>query len=110
MADTRFSPSETFVRAAEERGAEVLVSDPLVGHWEELDRPVPEELPDPRGVDAVVFAVPHGAYRALDLAGWIGGARPVVLDACGVLSAGQRHDAAALGCTVASIGRGTEVG
>ena len=108
VADTRYSPSESFVRAAEARGATVLTNDPLVGHWHEMDREVPAELQSPAGVDAIVFAVPHSLYRGLDLATWLGGARPVIFDACGVLSAEQRTAAMELGCTVAGIGRGTE--
>ncbi len=107
VGDTRYSPSETFVRAAELAGATVVAHDPLVEHWEEFDRAIPGELPSPVDVDAVVFAVPHDAYRTLDLAAWLDDARPVVIDAFSVLSADQRTQLLDLGCAVTSIGRGT---
>jgi UDP-N-acetyl-D-mannosaminuronate dehydrogenase len=106
VADTRFSPSETFVREARRRGATVRCQDPLVRHWRELQLSVKCELASVRGVDAVVFAVPHAGYRELDVERWLDGARPVVLDSADVLSAEQRATFAALGCRVASIGRG----
>jgi nucleotide sugar dehydrogenase len=106
VADTRFSPSETFVREARRRGATVRCQDPLVRHWRELRLAVKTDLPSLRGVDAVVFAVPHAGYRELDVERWLNGSRPVVLDSADVLSQAQRAALAALGCKVASIGRG----
>jgi UDP-N-acetyl-D-glucosamine dehydrogenase len=106
VADTRYAPSETFVRESRARGATVLCHDPLVRYWAELDIEVPAEPPSPTGIDAVVFAVPHGSYRELDLERWLGEARPVVLDAFDVLVPQQRACLARLGCQVASIGRG----
>ena len=106
VADTRFSPSETFVREARHRGATVHCHDPLVRHWRELQLAVMAELPSLRGVDAVVFAVPHAGYRELDVERWLDGARPAVLDSADVLLPDQRATFAALGCEVASIGRG----
>jgi UDP-N-acetyl-D-glucosamine dehydrogenase len=108
VADTRKSPSETFVREARARGATIHVHDPLVRYWSELETIVPADLPSLAGVDAVVFAVPHDPYRRLDIEGWLAGTRPVVLDASDVLSAAQRATFAQLGCTVASIGRGED--
>jgi UDP-N-acetyl-D-mannosaminuronate dehydrogenase len=108
VGDTRYSPSETFVNAAVAAGAEVVAHDPLVDHWEELDRPVAGEIPSPEGFDAVVFAVPHDEYRNIDLAAWLGAARPAIFDGFSVLSGDQRRLAAGLGCRVASIGRGGE--
>jgi nucleotide sugar dehydrogenase len=106
VGDTRYSPSETFVRAALDAGAEVVAHDPLVAHWDELDIDVPADLPSPAGFDAVVFAVPHQLYRDLDLPAWLGDARPAVFDGFSVLSDAQRRTLASLGCRVASIGRG----
>jgi UDP-N-acetyl-D-glucosamine dehydrogenase len=109
VADTRFSPSETFVREARGRGATVVVHDPLVRYWSELETIVLDDLPPLAGVDAVVFAVPHDAYRRLDaedIHAWLGAARPVVLDASDVLAGLQRETFERLGCTVSAIGRG----
>jgi nucleotide sugar dehydrogenase len=108
VGDTRYSPSETFVRAALEAGAQVVAHDPLVSHWDELGWDTPAALPDPHGFHAVVFAVPHAVYRELDLADWLGDARPVIVDGFDVLGAAQRDEALQLGCVVASIGRGTQ--
>ena len=106
VGDTRYSPSETFVHAAEDAGASVVASDPLVSHWEELGVDVAVQLPSPAGFDAVVFAVPHAEYRDIDLVEWLGDARPSVLDGFNVLSAAQRATLVSLGCPLASIGRG----
>lgn len=106
VADTRQSPSQAFVLEARARGATVVCHDPLVRHWVELALDVPGDPPPLAGVDAVVFAIPHKAYRELDVEGWLGDARPVVLDASDVLAPSQRATLAALGCTIASIGRG----
>jgi UDP-N-acetyl-D-glucosamine dehydrogenase len=106
VADTRQSPSESFVVAAREHGANVICHDPLVRRWPQLDIAVLGEPPPLAGVDAVVFAVPHEAYRRLDVEGWLGDARPVVLDSSDVLLNAQRATLAGLGCTVVSIGRG----
>jgi len=107
VGDTRYSPSTTFVEAATARGARVSAQDPLVDRWEELDRPVLTELPPLDDVDAVVLAVPHDDYRGIDVTTWLGEHRPVILDAFDVWTDDQRRSAAALGCTVGSIGRGT---
>jgi nucleotide sugar dehydrogenase len=107
VADTRFSPSEVFVRGALEHGASVVCHDPLVRDWPELDLPVANELPALDRVDAVVFAVPHREYAALDVRRWLNGTRPVILDANDVLSKAQHQTLREMGCAVASIGRGT---
>ena len=84
----------------------MLVHDPLVDEWPELRLTVSAALPPASGVDAVVFAVPHRAYRELDIAAWLGGSRPIVLDANAVLTAAQRHAVTAAGCPLHAIGEG----
>ena len=106
VGDTRYGPSESFVREAEARGAQVSCHDPLVEYWPELDRALPQEIPGPEAFDAVVFAVAHEAYTALDLSAWLAGATPLVFDANAVLSLAQRRELRDLGCELASIGRG----
>lgn len=106
VADTRDSPSAAFVLAAREFGASVVYHDPLVRYWPELASDVFGELPAASGIDAVVLAVPHAAYRELDFPQWLNGDRPVFLDANDVLFPEQRALLRRLGCTVASIGRG----
>lgn len=106
VADTRHSPAEMFVIEARKRGAEVIPHDPLVDHWRELDIAVRSALPPSESIDAIVFAVPHRAYRELDLQGWLAAGRPAVLDANNVLSAEQRQAVTDSGCAFAAIGRG----
>jgi UDP-N-acetyl-D-mannosaminuronic acid dehydrogenase len=107
VADTRHSPSATFVRAARERGARVDCHDPLVTEWPELGMEVHTELPEAGGYDAVVFAVGNPVYAQLDLVAWLGEERPAVLDGNDVLAEDQRERLRAHGIAVASIGRGT---
>jgi nucleotide sugar dehydrogenase len=106
VGDTRCSPSYTFVQEARAEGAELLVHDPMVRHWDEMDLDVPEAMPAAAGSDAVVLAVPHQEYKCLDYAGWVADARPVFLDGFNVLTTGQRQRLRGLGCRVESIGRG----
>jgi nucleotide sugar dehydrogenase len=105
VADTRHSPSAAFASAAAARGAEIVCHDPLVSEWDLPVAPV-RELPDPAGFDAVVFAVVHDEYLAIDLLGWLRDARPLVIDANHVLLDSQLRDAASVGCRVWCIGRG----
>jgi len=106
VADTRYSPSQTFVEEMRRRGAVVLVHDPLVTDWPELALTVSSDLPPAGSVDAVVFAVPHRAYRELDLAAWLEGGRPLVLDANAVLTSRQRQALKDAGCPLHAIGEG----
>jgi nucleotide sugar dehydrogenase len=106
VGDTRCSPSYSFVREARAEGAALLVHDPMVRHWDEMDLDVPAVMPSAAGSDAVVLAVPHQDYACFDYAGWLGDARPVFLDGFDVLTTAQRQQLRALGCRVESIGRG----
>ncbi len=107
VGDTRYSPAETFVRIAQQRGATVVCHDPLVEIWEELDLKLDPQFPAAEKIDAVVFAVPHREYRELNIAEWLGGTTPIVFDAFGVLSAEQRSTAVDLGCVVTGLGQPT---
>ena len=106
VADTRFSPSEPFVRAVMEKGASVVCRDPLVTYWDELSLPISAELPSPADFDAVVFAVPHSAYRDIDVPEWIGDARCAVLDVNRVLSPSTVATLRNRGARVAATGVG----
>jgi UDP-N-acetyl-D-glucosamine dehydrogenase len=105
VGDTRYSPSAAFLAHARERGAKVIAHDPLVTQWEE-EAELASELPSPEGFDALVFAVPHAEYVAMDVAAWLGEARPLVVDAAKVLQTEQLRRVAAAGSRVWSIGRG----
>ena len=72
--------------------------------WTGRSRPT---SPTPAGFDAVVFAVPHDEYRRIDLASWLGDARPAIFDGfacCRPTNVGWWPASDA----VASIGRGGE--
>lgn len=106
VGDTRHSPSETFYTAACARGAQVVCFDPLVADWPGFAGTLPATLPSPAGLDAVVLAVPHAAFQAIDLPKWLGSHRPLIFDANNVLTAAQRAAAGELGCRCYGIGRG----
>lgn len=106
VGDTRQSPAQTFVEAAEREGARVALQDPLIDHWPELDRPVSRDLPEASSFDAVVFALPAAFYRRIDLAAWLGGTTAEIVDANNVLTEGQRRQLGEMGRGFTSIGRG----
>jgi len=106
VGDTRYSPSETFVRLAESEGATLLMHDPLVSHWEELGRDVLVQLPSVQDINAVVLAVQHDSYKQINFEQWLADERPIIFDANNVLSKQQGHLIQSLGCQLASIGRG----
>lgn len=104
--DTRSAPAEAFLREAARRGATIRCHDPYVRHWQELAMDIPDGLPDPQDVDGVVLAVGHRMYRDLDVAAWLGGARPFVYDCDNVLGDDMRARLRSLGMAVESTGRG----
>ena len=106
VGDTRYSPSETLVRALLDKGVNVSLHDPYVEHWEEMNLPLLNELPKAQDYDAVVFAVAHKLYCELDLSGWGAGNTTLVLDANYIFSENQRKVAREHGINLESIGRG----
>jgi nucleotide sugar dehydrogenase len=133
VGDTRYSGSEIVVRKLTEMGAEVVVHDPYVKHWWELEKQ--ESYPAPgkswgrffrnqerlsqlevqkdldralRGVDAVVFAVRHQHYLRLDpdevMA--MAGRPAAIIDCFGILDDSKIHKYFSLGCEVKGLGRG----
>lgn len=106
VGDTRYSPVETLAQALELRGGRVTGFDPFVDHWPEMDRSLPASLPEANRFDAIVITTPHREFLDLDLLGWLGRARPVVLDAANVTTRDQRQRCRAVGIRVESVGRG----
>ncbi|MCK9365399.1 MAG: hypothetical protein M0P74_17580 [Syntrophales bacterium] len=133
VGDTRYSGSEIVVRKLTEMGAEIVIHDPYVLHWWELEKqdnyPAPghswsrffrnqEKLKDSKvendlpatlnGVDAVVLAVRHEAYMTLDpdeVTKMTG--RPVaVIDCFGILNDERIKRYFEIGCEVKGLGRG----
>lgn len=107
VGDTRYSPTEIFVRAAVKRGAVVNCQDPLVTYWPEMQMQVQNDIPDFTGYDAVVFAVPHKQYAEIDFSRLSMDAGTLIFDANCVLSKKQRVVIAERNdLRFASIGRG----
>jgi UDP-N-acetyl-D-glucosamine dehydrogenase len=106
VGDTRFSPSETFVRLVREKGGEVISHDPIVTCWEEFGEKVDRDVPSPDFFEAVILAVPHNFYKVFDYIAWLGDRRPLIFDANNVLSSRQRKILRDEGFHVESIGRG----
>lgn len=133
VGDTRYSGSELIVRKLTEMGADLVIHDPYVKHWWELEKqasyPAPglsmarffrnqEGLAEQRmsgsleealqGVDAVVLAVGHAAYRALspDEVFRLVGRPFAVVDCFNLLDDAQIRRYFELGCEVKGLGRG----
>jgi nucleotide sugar dehydrogenase len=133
VGDTRYSGSEIIARKLTEMGAEIVVHDPYVKHWWELEKqdsyPAPghsmgrffrnqdgldeiciqKELQEAlRFGDAVVLAVRHREYLGLnpdEVVNMIG--RPAaVIDCFGILDDQTIRRYFELGCEVKGLGRG----
>jgi nucleotide sugar dehydrogenase len=133
VGDTRYSGSEIVVRKLAEMGGDVVVHDPYVKRWWEIEEqdtyPAPghswarffrnqEKLSETKvqkdlsrtikGVDVVVLAVRHQAYLKLDpdqVVKMIG--RPAaIVDCFGILDDNQIRRYFELGCEVKGLGRG----
>lgn len=133
VGDTRYSGSELVVRKLAEMGAEMRAHDPYVEQWWEFaeqdkypasglswkrffrnqdeltDLQVESDLPLAlKGVDALILAVPHDAYRQLtpeQVVAWAG--RPIaVIDCFGMLDDATIARYFELGCEVKGLGRG----
>jgi len=133
VGDTRYSGSEIIVRKLTEMGGEVIVHDPYVRHWWEIEKQ--EDYPAPghswsrffrnqdrlsetrvhkdlgealQGADAVILAVRHEAYMTLEPEEVVKLAgRPVaVIDCFGMLSDANIQRYFELGCEVKGLGRG----
>jgi nucleotide sugar dehydrogenase len=133
VGDTRYSGSEVVVRRLAEMGAEIRVHDPYVEHWYEFEdqenypapghslarffrnqaglaalRVEPELGKAMSGIEALVLAVPHAPYLALEperVVEMAGGPLAVV-DAFGILDDAKIRRYLELGCEVKALGRG----
>ncbi len=133
VGDTRYSGSEFIVRRLTEMGAEIRVHDPYVGNWWELEKQ--DTYPHPgysrarffhrqdklkqlrieedmwgamKGADAVVIAVRHKQYLALDpekVFRAVGKAFAIIDCFC-MLDDAQIRKYLELGCEVKGLGRG----
>lgn len=133
VGDTRYSGSELVVRKLTEMGAEMRAHDPYVEQWWEFAEQdayptsglswkrffrnqdelsslqVENDLAQAlNGVDALILAVPHDAYRQLtpeQVVEWAG--KPIaVIDCFGLLDDATIARYFELGCEVKGLGRG----
>lgn len=133
VGDTRYSGSELVVRKLAEMGAEMRAHDPYVDQWWEFaeqdkyptsglswkrffrnqdelsELKIESDLAQAlQGVDALILAVPHDAYRNLtpdQVVAWAG--RPIaVIDCFGMLKDETIARYFELGCEVKGLGRG----
>lgn len=106
VGDTRYSPTEIFVKEAVKRGAEITCQDPLVTEWREMNMKVCSEIPSFPGYDAIVFTVQHKQYSDIHFKEGMFSDGTLVFDANCVLNKEQRADLAGLSTVkYASIGR-----
>ncbi len=133
VGDTRYSGSEVIVRKLTEMGADVVAHDPYVRHWWEMEKqdtyPAPghsmarffrnqDKLSEMRmtktlaqtlqGADAMVIAVRHHDYLALDPDQIVKmAAKPLaVIDCFGILDDDTIRRYFELDCEVKGLGRG----
>jgi len=133
VGDTRYSGSEIIVRKLTEMGGDVVVHDPYVPHWWELETqdtyPAPghswarffrnqDKLKDTKikdkpeaamkGADAVIFAVRHQEYLNFeaDQVVEMVGCPAAIIDCFGILDDSKIRRYFELGCEVKGLGRG----
>jgi len=131
VGDTRYSGSEILIRRLTEMGAEIRVHDPYVDRWWEFENQ--EEYPNQgkavffrnqkklkdlrvlkdldeavKGIDALVLAVRHSQYLALDPEKIVESAgHPIaIIDCFGILNDDAIRRYFELGCEVKGLGRG----
>lgn len=92
VGDTRYSPSEIFVKEAKRRGAEIVCQDPFVNYWDEMNMQVLTEIPPFGEYDAVIFTVQHKVYTSLDFKALSLKEGILIFDANCVLNKKQRSD------------------
>lgn len=133
VGDTRYSGSELVVRKLTEMGADVVVHDPFVKHWWELEKqdtyPAPghswarffrdqERLKETmvhkdlgqalKDADCMVLAVRHKEYLDLDpdYVVNLNGGPMAIIDCFGILDDDRIRRYFELGCEVKGLGRG----
>jgi len=133
VGDTRYSGSEIIARKLTEMGGDVVIHDPYVSHWWELEKqdtyPAPghswarffrnqDRLQESivqkdlkatlQGADAVVLAVRHKEYLDLnpDHVVEMIGADAAIIDCFGILDDANIQRYFELGCEVKGLGRG----
>jgi nucleotide sugar dehydrogenase len=133
VGDTRYSGSELVVRKLTEMGGDLVIHDPYVTHWWELekqdtypspgrswsrffrnqerlsDTQIQQDLSDAlKDADCMILAVRHDAYMDLDPEQMVAlsGKPMAVIDCFGILSDAKIQHYFELGCEVKGLGRG----
>jgi UDP-N-acetyl-D-glucosamine dehydrogenase len=106
VGDTRFSPSEIFVKEARSLGAVIEAYDPLVKYWDELEMKIKSKVPNLADFDAVIFAVPHKEFAGISFSKLINKKDTLLFDANNVFSKKQREEIKINNLNYLSIGRG----
>ena len=106
VSDTRFSPTERFYDLLISEGAKVICHDPLVKLWKEKNIKPEQKMPLVKGIDGIVLAVKHSAYKNFDFLKWIENETPLFFDANNVLSLENKKILNDRGCKVFSVGSG----
>ena len=106
VGDTRHSPTEIFTDALAAEGAQIMIHDPCVATWPE--RPsvalTQDFAPSLATADAVVFAIPHTAYRKLTRADF---PKPrLIVDANNVITDTLASELHAAGSRLLGVGKG----
>lgn len=106
IGDTRNSPVEILVKELKQNHSQVVVHDPYVEYWHELDIKPVKNLPQAKEFDACIFATAHKNYKELDIRSWLSDGDTIILDANLVFSKEQIQKAQKAGFRLESIGRG----
>ena len=91
VGDTRYSPSEIFIKEALKRGANIIAQDPLVDEWPEMGIEVLHDIPDFSVYDVIVFTVQHKQYRDIDFNEYTFKEGALIFDSNYVLTKEQRN-------------------
>ena len=109
VADTRFSPSKTFVECCAQAGIDVSVHDSIVDNWQDAKQRICRSLKDlPESLNIVVFAVKHDEYLEFTPAELVTRfpKLKLVVDGNDVVSESKRIEYRGLGVKVVGVGKG----
>lgn len=106
VGDTRYSPSEIFMKGALKEGANVDCYDPLVEYWDEFNLSLPKKLPQLDGYDIIVLTVGHSEFLTTDFAEKLSKTNALIFDSNNVLRDEQIEILLQNNCNINFIGRG----
>ena len=105
VGDTRYSPSETFYKAALKAGAIINCHDPYLKYWQEVNVKIIDSLNDFNKYQVIVLAVSHPEYFKLNLKKLIKNKKLIFLDTNNILTKEKRNLIKLYGSEVLSVGR-----